>query len=366
MGTANSTTTPMLQNRYVLEETIGSGGMAVVYRARDRMLERTVAIKLLRPKYSGNQAFQEQFRREARAAANLSHPNIVTIYDIGYDSGRLFIVMEYIEGQNLKDLIRQKGVFELHEALPLMIQAAKGVGYAHRARVVHCDVKPHNMLVTKDGHLKVTDFGIARAIASIHPDETADEIWGSPQYFSPEQASGQPPMPYSDVYSLGVVFYEMLTGQLPYTGKTPADLARQHRDPNIRPIPPRHLNRDIPEKLEEILLVLLSKDPRQRFRNADILARMLEGLEFAAPQNRVVSTTPRSNTTPPQASPSSASIPAEYTPPKSKPSPSEALRSSSSTLFTPDIIVLAIIALVLGVGLLPFYSYILNVLGWVK
>lgn len=355
----------MLQNRYLLEETIGSGGMAVVYRARDRMLERTVAIKLLRPKYSGSQAFQDQFRREARSAANLSHPNIVTIYDIGYDAGRLFIVMEYIEGQNLKELIRQKGFLEVNEALPLMIQAAKGVGYAHRAGVIHCDVKPHNMLVTKDGHLKVTDFGIARAIANIQPDETSDEIWGSPQYFSPEQASGQPPMPYSDVYSLGVVFYEMLTGQLPYSGKTPADLARQHRDPNIRPIPPRHLNREIPEELEKILLLILSKEPRLRYRNADILARILEGLTIETPQRKVAGVVPP----PPAVTPSSSALPSEplvHTSPKSKTSPSQVMRSSSSTLLTPDIIVLAIIALFLGVGLLPFYSYILNILGFVK
>src|SRR5512133_664080 len=207
----SSQTTPLLNNRYQLLHTLGTGGMAVVYRAYDRMLERPVAIKILRQDFSSDEAFRERFRQEARAAANLSHPNIVMVHDFGFDSGRLFIVMEYVPGTDLKTMVKQRGRFTLEDAIHLLVQACDGIGYAHRAGLVHCDVKPHNMLVSPDQRLKVTDFGIARAIASIHPDEQSDVIWGSPLYFSPEQAAGQAPSPASDVYSLGVVMYELMT-----------------------------------------------------------------------------------------------------------------------------------------------------------
>jgi serine/threonine-protein kinase len=180
----------ILNDRYHLEERLGSGGMAVVYRARDRMLERYVAIKVLRENFSDDPDFQERFRQEARAAANLSHPNIVTVHDVGFDRGRLFIVMEYVPGTHLKDILQRRGRLPVDEAIGLMVQACAGVGYAHRAGLVHCDIKPHNFLITPDKRLKVTDFGIARALASIQPEEQADIVWGSPQYFSPEQAAG--------------------------------------------------------------------------------------------------------------------------------------------------------------------------------
>ena len=191
---------PILSNRYQLLQAIGTGGMAVVYRARDMLLERPVAIKVLRENYSRSEDFRERFKQEAQAAANLSHPNIVTVHDFGLDQGRLFLVMEYIGGTDLKAIIKQRGRLELDEAVGLMVQACAGIGYAHRAGIVHCDVKPHNMLVTPDQRLKVADFGIARALSSIKPDEQHDVIWGSPLYFSPEQAAGLPPMPASDVY----------------------------------------------------------------------------------------------------------------------------------------------------------------------
>lgn len=274
--------TPLLNNRYQLLHTLGTGGMAVVYRAHDQMLERPVAIKILRQDFTGDQNFRERFRQEARAAANLSHPNIVTVHDFGFDAGRPFIVMEYVPGTDLKTMVKQRGKFSLEDAINLAVQACEGIGYAHRAGLVHCDVKPHNMLVSPDGRLKVTDFGIARALASIHPDEQSDIVWGSPQYFSPEQAAGQAPSPASDVYSLGVILYEMLTGRLPFQASDPEELARMHREQ--QPAPPRRFNYEIPEALEQIILKVMSKEPSQRYRSADQLGRVLRNV-LQRPEN---------------------------------------------------------------------------------
>jgi serine/threonine-protein kinase len=263
----------LLNNRYQLLQRVGSGGMAEVFRARDSMLERYVAIKVLRADYTGNESFQERFRQEARAAANLSHPNIVTVHDFGLDRGQLFIVMEHVPGSDLKTLLKQRGRFRVEEAIPLIVQACAGIGYAHRAGLVHCDVKPHNMLVTPDKRLKVTDFGIARALATIHPEEHSEVVWGSPQYFSPEQAAGEPPSPASDVYSLGVVLYELLTGSLPFNAMTPEELGRMHLDAYPHPI--REYLPDIPPTLEQIVDKVLSKEPAARYRTADQLGRVL-------------------------------------------------------------------------------------------
>jgi serine/threonine-protein kinase len=265
--------TRLLNNRYQLLEALGKGGMAFVYRARDLMLERYVAVKILREDYSRDPAFQERFRQEAKAAANLSHPNIVTVHDFGLDAGKLFIVMEYVPGKDLKTLLQQRGRFTPEEGLPLIIQACAGIGYAHRAGLVHCDVKPQNMLVTPDQRLKVADFGIARALASIHPDEQSDVVWGSPQYFSPEQAAGAAPSPSSDVYSLGVVLYEMLTGALPFNATTATELARLHLD--AQPPLLAETLPDVSPTLEQILLKVLSKEPSARYRTADQLGRVL-------------------------------------------------------------------------------------------
>jgi serine/threonine protein kinase len=276
---------PLLNDRYQLLQAFGTGGMAVVYRARDQMLERTVAIKILREDFSRDSAFRERFRQEAKAAANLSHPNIVTVHDFGLDMGRLFIVMEYVPGTDLKTLMRQRGRFSVDEAIPLMVQACAGIGYAHRAGLVHCDVKPHNMLVTPDQRLKVTDFGIARALSSIQTDEQSDVVWGSPQYFAPEQASGLAPSPASDVYSLGVILYEMLTGQLPFKSDSPETLAQLHQ--NAIPIPPRRLNPTIPPALEQIIIKILSKEPAARYRTADQLGRVLINFGATGHQNNM-------------------------------------------------------------------------------
>jgi len=232
-----------------------------------------VAIKVLREDQARNTDFDRQFQNEARAAANLSHPNIVTVYDYGIDGGQSFIVMELVPGTDLKSLLRTRGRFTVEQGIPLMVQACAGIGYAHRAGLVHCDVKPHNMLVTPDSRLKVTDFGIARALATLNPAERHDVVWGSPQYYSPEQAAGHAPSPASDVYSLGVVIYEVLTGTLPFTASTPDELAHLHLE--AKPIPPSEYIPDLPPPLEEIILKVLSKEPSSRYRTADQLGRVL-------------------------------------------------------------------------------------------
>jgi len=263
----------VLNDRYQLDKQLGEGGMAIVYQASDLMLERTIAVKILRKDFSKSKAFQERFKEEARAAANLTHPNIVTVHDFGFDNDRLFIVMEHVPGNDLKQIIKKSGALPADHASRLFIQACAGIGYAHRAGLVHCDIKPHNMLVTPDHRLKVTDFGIARALASVKHDEQSQAIWGSPAYFSPEQAAGRAPSPASDVYSLGIVLFEMLTGELPFTDPSPQELALLHR--YEAPPSAREMNPEISAELEEIIVKVLSKEPSSRYRTADQLGRIV-------------------------------------------------------------------------------------------
>jgi serine/threonine protein kinase len=263
----------VLNNRYRLLELVGSGGMAVVYLGMDTLLQRRVAVKVLRESYSGDPAFLARFRREAQAAANLDHPNIVTVYDVGQDGDRHYIVMEYVQGEDLKTLIRQKGQLEVNEALDIAIDIAAGVGHAHKAGVIHCDVKPQNVLVTRDGRAMVTDFGIARALSESGLTES-DTVWGSPLYFSPEQAAGDPPSPASDVYSIGVVMYEMLAGKPPFQAEKTAALALMHMREEPTPLAVR--NPQVPPQLEWIIRKVMAKEPSARYRNAEQLARILE------------------------------------------------------------------------------------------
>jgi serine/threonine-protein kinase len=283
--------TGLLNNRYQLERKLDIGGMATVYLARDITLERSVAIKVLRSDYSLDPAFRERFRQEAKAAANLSHSNIVTIHDFGFDQNSLFIVMEYVPGDTLKNQIEKRGRFMIAEAIPIIVQACAGIGYAHRAGLVHCDIKPHNILISPDKRVKVTDFGIARALASIDSGERTDIVWGSPQYFSPEQASGKAPSPASDVYGLGVILYEMVTGQLPFTASTSIELARLHQ--NAAPKPPRQINPAISPDLEHIILKVLSKEPSARYRTADQLGRVLITFAETPPYPQTAQTSKR-------------------------------------------------------------------------
>jgi eukaryotic-like serine/threonine-protein kinase len=262
----------VFNNRYHVLAQIAGGGMAVVYKAHDTILNRVVAVKVLRDTFAQDIDFRARFQHEAQAAANLGHPNIVTVYDYGQDGAQSYIVMEYVEGRDLKTVIRSEAPLLPDRALDLMIQSCAALGAAHRAGLVHCDVKPQNILVTNDGRVKVTDFGIARAMSASVP-QNVETVWGTPHYFSPEQAAGEPPTPASDVYSLGVVLYEMLAGRVPFDADNHTDLALQHlRD---EPPPLTALNPAVPIQIEQIINKALSKDPANRYRTADLFGRAL-------------------------------------------------------------------------------------------
>ena len=277
----------ILNGRYRLLERAGSGGMATVYKAQDLMLRRLVAVKLLHESLTDNEEFLQRFQREAHAAANLSHPNIVTVHDIGQDGHRHYIVMEFISGRTLKSVIRdyvqrEGAPLQVARSLALATQICAGIGYAHRAGLVHCDVKPQNVLVTRDDRVKVADFGIARAMSqsSMH---TASLLWGTPHYFAPEQATGEPATPASDVYAIGIIIFEMLSGQLPFEADTLPALALMHlHDP-----PPliTKLNPAVPVQLEQIINKVLSKEPAGRYRTAGQLERILRSYSESSQQD---------------------------------------------------------------------------------
>jgi serine/threonine-protein kinase len=274
-----------LNGRYRLIGRIGAGGMSVVYKAQDVALGRLVAIKILHESLTGDPKFVENFRREAQAAASLSHPNVVTVHDVGQDGSRHYIVMELVEGEDLKTTVRNWAPLPLANALDLAIQICKGVGYAHRAGFVHCDVKPQNVLVTKDGRAMVADFGIARVISEATITR-GDSSWGTPHYFSPEQAAGQSATPASDVYAIGIVLYEMLTGRLPFQADSPAALALKHLTEEPPPI--TDLNPNVPLPVARIIHKVLSKEPSARYRTADQLGSILQNIRVESEQGTSV------------------------------------------------------------------------------
>src|SRR5437588_1092972 len=247
--------------------------MSSVYRAHDRLLERHVALKILHAQYTGDDEFVERFKREARAVAQLSHPNIVTVIDRGEDSGRQFIVFEYIDGENLKELVVRKGRLSVRDALQLALQVARGLAFAHEHGLVHRDVKPQNVLLNGDGQAKVTDFGIARTLTVDGVTQTGT-VMGTSNYIAPEQASGQPVDVQTDVYSLGVVLYELLAGDVPFPGENFVSIAMKH----VNEPPPNLLDvrRDVPLRVAAAVDRALEKDPAQRFPSMDAFAAELE------------------------------------------------------------------------------------------
>ncbi|HZJ27143.1 MAG TPA: Stk1 family PASTA domain-containing Ser/Thr kinase [Acidimicrobiia bacterium] len=255
-------------NRYEVVRIIARGGMSEVYLAHDRHLDRPVAIKVLSSELSRDPSFVERFRREAQAAANLNHPNIVPVYDWGHEGGTYFIVMEYVNGESLSNLLVTRGRLGPDQAAVIAADVAAGLAFAHKAGVVHRDVKPGNVLITRGGEVRLTDFGVARA----GPDDALTQtgsVMGTATYFSPEQAQGQPVDGRSDVYSLGVVLYEMVTGTAPFTGDNPVSVAYQHVREPVQP--PRMRDADIPRPLDDIIMTALCKDPAARYRRIDDL-----------------------------------------------------------------------------------------------
>jgi eukaryotic-like serine/threonine-protein kinase len=275
----------LIADRYELEELVGTGGMSSVFRARDSQLERRVAIKILHEHYAQDPEYLERFRREARAVAKLSHPNIVTVMDRGDDHGRQYIVFEYVEGENLKELVLRSGRLPVRQALELALAVADGLAFAHDRGLVHRDVKPQNVLLNGEGEVKVTDFGIAR---SLHVEQGVTQtgtVLGTGEYLAPEQASGTQVSPATDVYSLGVVLWELLAGDVPFTGENFVAVALRH----VNEPPPRLRQRrpDVSPRLEAAVDRALAKDPARRFPSMTTFAKELRAclaeLEGEAP-----------------------------------------------------------------------------------
>jgi eukaryotic-like serine/threonine-protein kinase len=262
-----------IAGRYEVEELVGHGGMSSVYRAHDSLLERHVALKILHEQYSGDEDFVERFKREARMVAQLQHPNIVTVIDRGEEDGRQYIVFEYIDGENLKELVVRKGRLDIREALEIALEVARGLAFAHENGLIHRDVKPQNVLLNGDGRAKVTDFGIARTLDVDGMTQTGT-VLGTSNYIAPEQASGQRVDAHSDVYSLGAVLYELLAGEVPFPGESFIAVAMKH----LHEPPPSILDvrGDVPLRVAAAVDRALEKDPEQRFPTMDAFAGELE------------------------------------------------------------------------------------------
>lgn len=265
----------VLGNRYEILRKIGDGGMAFVYQARDKLLNRIVAVKVLRPEFVDDQEFLVKFKREAEAVASLSHPNIVNVYDVGEDGKVHYIVMEYVDGQNLKEIIQEEGRLEEYTALDIAKQIARALSAAHRNGIIHRDIKPHNILISKDGRqVKVADFGIAKAVSSSTMTNMGSVI-GSVHYISPEQAKGKHLTSNADLYSLGIVLYEMIIGRVPFSGDSPISIALKHINEDIAFTEEDKIN--IPNSVRTIISKMTQKEPANRYQTAE---ELIEDIEF--------------------------------------------------------------------------------------
>ena len=353
MAVSDTLINTLFHGRYRILRKLGTGGMANVYLAEDQELGRRVAIKILNERHAGDEQFIERFRREAKNAAGLSHPNIVSIYDRGEAEGTYYISMEYLEGRSLKELILARGPAPIPVAIDYARQVLAALRVAHRQGLVHRDIKPHNVLVDGEGRLKVTDFGIARAGPSQMTEEGS--IIGTAQYLSPEQAQGAPVTPASDLYSVGIVLYELLTGSVPFMGETPVELAMKHL--SKVPEAPSHLRPEIPRDLDLIVMRALAKSPEERYASAEEmdadLARVARGVSVS-PETEEAATAIIAR---PMSAPTTAALPVPPRPPVRPPPPQyydydePPVRRRS---LWPWLVALALVALA---GLLGWYAY---------
>lgn len=269
----------LLAGRYEPIEKIGEGGMAVVYKGKDRLLNRYVAIKILRPEFTKDESFIDSFKKESQAAAGLTHPNIVSVYDVGKEGNLHFIVMELVEGKPLSDIIAETGRLDYKKAINITKQVASALDLAHKNQIVHRDVKPHNILITKTGVAKLADFGIARAVSnSTMVEGSNNKVMGSVHYLSPEQARGSYVDERTDIYSLGIVLYEMLTGQVPFDGDNPITIALMHINDPITP--PSKIVSGIPPQLEKVIMKATDKYQNNRYSSAEEMIKDLDNIDF--------------------------------------------------------------------------------------
>ena len=297
-----------INNRYEIVKSIGEGGMANVYLANDKILDRKVAIKVLRGDLSSDDKFIRRFQREALSVSNLSHPNIVEVYDVGEEDGEYYIVMEYIEGKTLKQLLKKRESLTLTEVIDIMTQLTDGISHAHESYIIHRDIKPQNIMIQDDGRIKITDFGIAMALNATQLTQT-NSVMGSVHYLPPEQASGKGATVKSDIYSMGILMYELLTGTVPFKGDNAVEIALKHMKDKIPSI--RKQDPSIPQSVENILLKATAKNPRNRYDTAkemheDLLNCLKEEhandkkIVFEYPENDIDDNTPITPTTKPK------------------------------------------------------------------
>ncbi len=271
----------MINDRYEIIKSIGEGGMANVYLAKDTFLDRKVAVKVLRGDLANDEKFIRRFQREAYAASTLSHPNIVEMYDVGEDNGTYYIVMEYIEGRTLKQLLKKRGNLTAPEVVDIMLQLTDGIAHAHDMYIIHRDLKPQNIMISDDGKIKITDFGIAMALNSTQLTQT-NSVMGSVHYLPPEQASGKGSTTKSDIYSMGIMLYELLTGKLPFKGENAVEIALKHMKEDIPSV--KKVNSNVPQSLENIILKATAKNPKNRY---DDVKQMYNDLKVCLNEDKV-------------------------------------------------------------------------------